>query len=88
MLAGFDVVAAGAAAAAVTAFHGERFVLIAGGSDKNLDYHSLAAALQKSPAQLIVLYGENKQKIAKTLSGIDHNTLIIKIVKGLAKKDI
>lgn len=46
-------------------------ILIAGGKDKNLDYKPLAEAIQKSGnVKLIVLMGENKNKIEKALSHV------------------
>jgi len=46
-------------------------ILIAGGKDKGLDYSPLAQAIQESPnVRAVVLFGENKQKIAKAISGI------------------
>lgn len=55
------------AAAAVLAFE-EPTVLIAGGKDKNLDYAPLAKALTRSSVESVILFGENRLKIAKTLA--------------------
>ncbi len=52
-----------ATAAAVLSFR-EPIVLIAGGKDKGLSYAPLSAALKKSAVQHIVLFGENREKIA------------------------
>lgn len=67
------------AAAAIRAFN-EPNILIAGGKDKNLNYSPLAKALKNSNTKLVVLYGENKQKIKKAIrnSGVQ-----IKLVKDL-----
>ncbi|MDP3947132.1 MAG: UDP-N-acetylmuramoyl-L-alanine--D-glutamate ligase [bacterium] len=47
----------------------ETAVLIAGGKDKNLDYKPLAEALKSSDVEHVVLFGENREKIRKALSG-------------------
>ncbi len=52
-----------ATAAAILSFK-EPIVLIAGGKDKGLSYAPLAAALKKSSVQHVILFGENKAKIA------------------------
>ena len=41
--------------------------MIAGGQDKGLNYAPLARALKHSTVKLVVLFGENKHKIAKTI---------------------
>lgn len=56
------------AAAAIQSFK-EPVILIAGGKDKNLDYKPLAKALRHSNVVNVILYGENRNKIAKTISG-------------------
>ena len=56
------------AAAACRSF-GDPAVLIAGGKDKNLDYAPLAKALKDSAVEHVVLFGENREKIRKALSG-------------------
>lgn len=56
-----------ATAAALRAFR-EPKVLIMGGKDKNLDYSPVARAISTSRVELVVLFGENKNKIARTLS--------------------
>jgi len=53
--------------AAVKAFPGNPKVLIAGGKDKNLDYAPLAKVLRESRITRIILFGENKKKIERTL---------------------
>ena len=67
------------AAAAVKAFK-EPKILIAGGKDKGLNYSPLASALKNSNTKLVILFGENKKKIAEAVkkSGVP-----IKIVKNL-----
>jgi UDP-N-acetylmuramoylalanine--D-glutamate ligase len=42
-------------------------ILIAGGQDKGLDYAPLARALKNSDAELVVLLGKNKKKIARAI---------------------
>ncbi len=54
-------------AAAIMAFPNIPLVLIAGGQDKGLNYAPLARALNRSAAKLVVLFGENKRKIAKVV---------------------
>ncbi|MDO8515979.1 MAG: UDP-N-acetylmuramoyl-L-alanine--D-glutamate ligase [bacterium] len=54
-------------AAAVRAFKNMPHVLIAGGHDKGLDYAPLAKALKESNTKLVILYGENKTKIARAI---------------------
>ncbi len=55
-----------ATSAAILSFK-EPIVLIAGGKDKGLSYASLSAALKKSTVQHVVLFGENREKIAKEI---------------------
>ena len=55
------------AAAAIRAYNFP-IVLIAGGSDKNLNYAPLATALRGSQVRLVVLFGENRKKIANAIS--------------------
>lgn len=42
-------------------------VLIVGGKDKGFNYSSLGAAIKKSTVKNVVLFGENKYKILKTI---------------------
>lgn len=42
-------------------------ILIAGGQDKGLDYKPLARALKNSGTKLVVLFGQNKKKIARAI---------------------
>lgn len=56
-------------AAVIKSFPGQRTVIIAGGKDKNLDYAPLKQALRK-PIETVILMGENRNKIKKTLNGI------------------
>ncbi len=60
-------------------------ILIAGGKDKNLDYAPLADAIRESnQVKAVILFGENKNKIAKTISS---GTMKLKI--GIRKtKDL
>jgi len=55
-------------AAAIKSFK-EKNVLIMGGKDKGLDYKPVAQALKNSSTKLVVLFGENKKKIAKAIRG-------------------
>jgi UDP-N-acetylmuramoylalanine--D-glutamate ligase len=54
-------------AAAVKSFSNSK-ILIAGGKDKNLNYAPLAKALKNSDTALVILFGENKQKIRGAIS--------------------
>ena len=71
------------AAAAIRAFPNQPKILICGGKDKNLDYTPLAKALKNSNTKLVILFGENKEKIAKTILRIKNNELRIINVKNL-----
>lgn len=55
-----------ATAAAILSFK-EPIVLIAGGKDKGFSYAPLGTALKKSTVQHIVLFGENREKIARDI---------------------
>ncbi len=70
------------AAAAIKAFK-EPKILIAGGKDKGLNYSSLARALKNSNTKLAILFGENKNKIAKAILRIKNKELRIMKVKNL-----
>ena len=54
-------------AAAIRAFPRITKILIAGGEDKGLDYKPLAKALKNSKTKLVILFGENRKKIARAL---------------------
>ena len=64
--------------------HGKNgIILITGGKDKGLDYTPLAKTIQRSPhVELVVLFGENKNKIEKALV-ISNRKLVIQKVKNL-----
>lgn len=55
-------------AAAILSFPKQNVTVIAGGHDKNLDYAPLAKALKKSKIYRVVLFGENKNKIAAAIN--------------------
>jgi len=67
------------AAAAIQAFS-EPKILIAGGKDKGLNYSPLTKTLKNSNTKLVILFGENKNKIAKA---IKNSGIPIKLVKDL-----
>jgi len=78
-------------AAAVRAFK-ESKVLIAGGKDKGLNYFPLANALKNSNTKLVILFGENKHKIAKAILGrkykvasSKYNVVLVKDLKSAVK---
>lgn len=70
------------AAAAIRAFTGPK-ILIAGGKDKNLNYRPLAMALKNSNTETVILFGENKDKIAKAILRIKNKKLRIIEVRNL-----
>lgn len=54
--------------AAIDNFQGQPLILIAGGKDKNLDYKPLAERIKKFDLlRLVILFGENKEKIKQAL---------------------
>jgi len=55
-------------AAAIKSFK-KRNVLIMDGKDKGLNYKPVAQVLKNSPTKLVILFGENKNKIAKAIKG-------------------
>jgi UDP-N-acetylmuramoylalanine--D-glutamate ligase len=71
------------AATAVRAFS-EPKILIAGGKDKNLDYAPLARALKNSNTKLVVLFGENKNKIKLALRVLSAPIKFAKTLKEAA----
>lgn len=70
------------AEAAISAFK-EPKILIAGGKDKKLDYTSLAKTLKNSNTKSVILFGENKQKIAKAILANSNRQIVIRKVKNL-----
>jgi UDP-N-acetylmuramoylalanine--D-glutamate ligase len=65
-------------AAAARAFK-EPLILIAGGKDKNLNYSPLARAVQESKnLKAIILFGENKSKIATALKQTNKKLIVEK----------
>jgi len=71
-------------AAAIKAFK-EPKILIAGGKDKGLDYKPLAKTLEYSNTELVILFGENKNKIAKALLSRKYKVSSIKRKLKFAK---
>ncbi|MBM3256993.1 MAG: UDP-N-acetylmuramoyl-L-alanine--D-glutamate ligase [Candidatus Liptonbacteria bacterium] len=69
-------------AAAIRAFPKNPVILIAGGQDKNLDYAPLAKALKNSSVKLVILMGENKNKIARTIKKSGVPIKFAKTLKG------
>jgi UDP-N-acetylmuramoylalanine--D-glutamate ligase len=63
--------------AAIKAFH-EPTIVMMGGKDKNLDFAPVKKALKESSAKLVIIYGENRNKIFKSISGLKP----IKMVNG------
>ncbi|MEK7516802.1 MAG: UDP-N-acetylmuramoyl-L-alanine--D-glutamate ligase [Patescibacteria group bacterium] len=56
-----------AAIAALRTFAGEKVILIAGGSDKNLQFGALAKAIQKYAKEVVLLPGSATEKLQKAL---------------------
>lgn len=52
--------------AAIRSFH-EPIILIAGGKNKGFDYRPLGKALRASTVKTVMLFGENKRMIARTI---------------------
>ncbi|MBI3638625.1 UDP-N-acetylmuramoyl-L-alanine--D-glutamate ligase [Candidatus Wolfebacteria bacterium] len=67
-------------AAAVKSFK-EPIILIAGGKDKKLNYSPLKKALKESSVKLVILFGENKGKIAKQVKSSKYKTMRVKNLK-------
>lgn len=57
-------------AVALASFPGKHKILVAGGKDKNLDYEPLRGAVAEEDVKVVVLFGENRNKIKKVLDGI------------------
>ena len=74
-------------AAAIAAFPNDKKILIAGGQDKGLDYAPLARAIKaaRGKVPLVVLYGENAKKIARTIRRSKNKEVRIKVVKNLRR---
>ena len=71
--------------AAVKAFPGKQKILIAGGSDKGLDYKPLGGTLENEKGvKLVILYGANRQKIKDALEKVTP----IKVISGSLKEVI
>ncbi|MCX6702293.1 MAG: hypothetical protein NTW60_00230, partial [Candidatus Wolfebacteria bacterium] len=66
--------------AAISAFK-EPNILIAGGKDKGLDYSPLAKTLKSSNTKLVILFGENKNKIRKQIAGSKARIVFAKDLK-------
>ncbi|MDZ4231595.1 MAG: UDP-N-acetylmuramoyl-L-alanine--D-glutamate ligase [Patescibacteria group bacterium] len=64
-------------AVAVKSFSGQSKVLIAGGSDKGLDYKPLKEALKDEQVKLVVLYGANRKKLKQALGEVAPLKLIV-----------
>jgi len=69
----------GASLAAIKAFPQKPKIIILGGKDKNLDYIPLALAIKKLEKEIpyILLFGENKNKIYKSLKKANIKSKII-----------
>ena len=65
--------------AALQAFGKEKKILIAGGMDKVWDYSPIVTALKKYKTEMVILFGENKNKIRIAIK----NSAKVKLVKNL-----
>lgn len=65
--------------AALEAFGKTKKILIAGGQDKGLNYSPLRSAFQKNKTELVILLGENKNKIRVAIG----KKAKVKLVKNL-----
>lgn len=64
----------------------QSLILIAGGKDKNLDYAPLAEAIKKSGnVKLVILFGENKDKIKKALLHVKAPVISLKDLPSAVK---
>ncbi len=71
--------------AAIKAFPGRKKILIAGGSDKGLDYKLLRDVLKgEQDVKLVIIYGANREKIKYSLE----DAMPIKVVSGPLKEVI
>ncbi len=68
------------AAAAIRAFK-EPKILISGGKDKNLNYSPLSQALKNSNTKLVILFGENKNKIKRQIANSKAQIVLVKDLK-------
>ena len=73
-----------ATAAAILSFK-EPIVLIAGGKDKGLSYAPLALALKKSTVSHVILFGENREKIALGIKSTKRTITMAKDLKEALK---
>ncbi len=73
-----------ATAAAIVSFK-EPIVLIAGGKDKGFSYAPLGVALKKSTVELVVLFGENKEKIAHDIKSAKRTVMIVNDLRDALK---
>ena len=69
------------AAAAIRAFK-EPKILISGGKDKGLNYSPLASALKNSNTKLVILFGENKNKIKRQIAKSKAQIVLVKDLKS------
>jgi len=69
------------AAAAIRAFK-EPKILISGGKDKGLNYSPLARALKNSNTKLVILFGENKNKIQRQIAQSKAQIVLVKDLKS------
>jgi len=68
------------AAAAIRAFK-EPKILISGGKDKGLNYSPLAKALKNSNTKLVILFGQNKNKILRQIAKSKVQVVLVKDLK-------
>lgn len=79
------------AAAAIRAFPQQPTILIAGGQDKNLNYRPLTRALsasggKKSQKKLVILFGQNRNKIKKQIANSGARIAFVPNLASAVKK--
>ena len=65
----------GASEKALESFPGQEIILIAGGMDKEADFHDLAFSIQKNGVRHLILLGETAAQIESTVKEFDFNNV-------------
>lgn len=71
-------------AAALQAFNREGKILIAGGRDKVRDHSPLRVALKKYGARVVILFGENKNKVRKIIGNLT-KVIVVEDLNGAVR---
>ncbi|MBI2097414.1 MAG: UDP-N-acetylmuramoyl-L-alanine--D-glutamate ligase [Candidatus Vogelbacteria bacterium] len=75
-----------AAAAALRSFPGQSLVLIAGGRGKGLDYAPLTAAIKHSQTKAVLLFGQDRRAIARTIGRPGAEIILVETLEQAVKK--